>query len=156
MTGGGDVVEVDLFQFLHALQALGNGLEVGEHTAEPAVVHVGHAHALSVFLDGFLGLLLGADEQDVATVGDGFLHEVEGNVDVCDGLRQVDYVDAVTFGEDEALHLGVPATGLVPEVDAAFQKLTHGHNCHGCSFRGVRCTRLGARCAQVSVVAFRP
>src|SRR5690606_19383546 len=32
------------------------------------------------------------------------------------------------------LHLGVPATGLVPEVDAALEELAHGDDGHGSSF----------------------
>jgi hypothetical protein len=38
---------------------------------------------------------------------------------------QVDDVDAIAIHEDEWLHLGVPATGLVPKVNARFQKLLH-------------------------------
>ena len=86
---------------------------------------------------GLLGLLLGADEQDRAAVGDGLLDELVGPVDVGQRLLQVDDVDAVALGEDEALHLRVPAPGLVPEVDAALQQLLHGDDGHG------RCSPLG-------------
>ena len=40
-------------------------------------------------------------------------------------LRQVDDVDAGPLVEDEAAHLGVPATRLVAEVDAGLQQLSH-------------------------------
>src|SRR4029077_13841840 len=40
-------------------------------------------------------------------------------------LLQIDDVDAVALGEDVALHLRVPAPGLVTEVDAALQELLH-------------------------------
>src|SRR5690606_39466353 len=56
------------------------------------------------------------------------LDELVGAVDVGQRLLQVDDVDAVALGEDEALHLRVPATGLVPEVDAALEQLTDGHD----------------------------
>jgi hypothetical protein len=79
---------------------------------------------------GLLGLLLGADEQDRAAVGDGLLDELVRLVDVAQRLLQVDDVDAVALGHDEALHLGVPATGLVPEVDAALEQLAHGDDGH--------------------------
>src|SRR5262249_33986967 len=46
-------------------------------------------------------------------------------------LLQVDDVDPVAVGEDEPLHLGVPAPGLVPEVSAAVEQLLHGYNSHG-------------------------
>ena len=59
-------------------------------------------------------------------MGDGLLDELVGAVDVGQRLLQVDDVDAVALGEDEALHLRVPAPGLVPEVDAALEQLLHG------------------------------
>ena len=49
------------------------------------------------------------------------LHELVGAVDVGQRLLQVDDVDAVALGEDVALHLRVPAAGLVPEVHAGIQ-----------------------------------
>ena len=134
----GHVVEVELLELLEALQPLVHGLEVGEHAAEPALVDVGHADAGRLLGDRLLGLLLGADEQDRAAVGDGLLDELVGAVDVGQRLLQVDDVDAVALGEDEALHLRVPATGLVPEVDAALEQLLHGddlvgHVCLSCA-----------------------
>ena len=136
----GHVLEVDLLELLHALHALGDGGEVGQHAAEPAVVHVGHAHAAGLLRDGLLGLLLGADEQDGAAVGDGLLDELVGAVDVGQRLLEVDDVDAVALGEDEALHLGVPAAGLVAEVDTGVEELAHGHDGHDVPFCGSRGT----------------
>src|SRR5690606_2684557 len=46
-------------------------------------------------------------------------------------LLQVDDVDAASLGEDEALHLGVPAAGLVPEVDAPVEQLANCYYGHG-------------------------
>ena len=106
-------------------------LEVGEHATEPALVDVGHPDPGRLLGDGLLRLLLGADEQHLAAAGDGVLDERVGAVDVGQRLLQVDDVDAVALGEDEALHLGVPATGLVPEVDAALEELAGGDDGHG-------------------------
>ena len=39
---------------------------------------------------------------------------------------QVNDVNAVAFGEDEAAHLRVPTAGLVAEVHTRVQKLAHG------------------------------
>ena len=117
-------------QFLHAVQTLRHGLEVGEHTAQPPVVHIRHANTLSLFLDGFLGLLLGANIQNGAAVGDGFLDELESLINVGEGLLQVNDVDAVAFSEDEAAHLRVPTAGLMAEVHTRVQKLAHGNDCH--------------------------
>ena len=115
---------------LRRVQPLGDRVEVGEHATEPAVVDVGHADARRLLGDGLLGLLLRADEEDGAAVGDRLLDELVGVVDVRQRLLQVDDVDAVALGHDEALHLRVPATGLVPEVDAALEELAHGDDGH--------------------------
>jgi hypothetical protein len=107
-----------------------HGSEVGQHAAQPALVDVGHAHALRLLGDGLLGLLLRADEEDVAAVGDRLLDELVGAVDVRQRLLEVDDVDAVALGEDEALHLRVPTAGLVSKVDAAVKQLAHGYDGH--------------------------
>ena len=76
------VVEVAAFEFLEACNTLRDGAEVREHAAEPALVDIRHTNTGCLCLDRFLGLLRGADEKDRATVGNGFLHEVVGAVDV--------------------------------------------------------------------------
>ena len=85
-----------------------------------------------------------------------WLDEVVGVVDVRQRLLQVDDVDAVALGEDEALHLGVPAAGLVSEVDTALEQLAHGHDGHGTSFRraprGARVKADPSVRARISVV----
>ena len=94
------------------------------------MVDVRHVNALCLVLNGFLSLLLGTDEQDVATVSDSLLDELESLVDVGQGLLQVDDVDAIALGEDETLHLRVPTTGLVTEVDTCIEQFSHGYNSH--------------------------
>src|SRR5690625_4995875 len=128
--GGCYVFEVDFFEFLQTLQALVNGREVGQHSAQPALVYVGHAHARGLFSDRFLRLLLGSDEQNVSAMGHGLLHELVSAVDMSQGLLQVNDVDTVAFGEDETLHLRVPATSLVSEVDTAVEELSHSDDGH--------------------------
>ena len=98
------------------------------------MVHIRHVHASSLLSDSFLGLLLGAHEQDITAVCDGRLHSLKSLVDKFEGLLQVNNVDAVALGEDETLHLGVPATGLVAEVNAGIQHLTHSYDGHVVSF----------------------
>ncbi len=131
VTGGGAAQVTQSLELLHPLKALVNGLEVGQHAAEPTVVHIRLADPRRLLGDGLLRLLLGADEEDVATLGDGVANVGVRLLDVVEGLAQVDDVDTVALGEDEALHLRVPAAGLVPEVDTALQQLTHGHDGHG-------------------------
>jgi hypothetical protein len=93
--------------------------------------------------DRFLGLLLGAHEQDRAAERDGVAHEGVGLLDACDRLLEVDDVDAVALSEDESLHLGVPTTRLVAEMNAGLQQLLHGHDCgHAGTTSSVRlCSR---------------
>ncbi len=130
-------------QLLEALKPLVHGLEVGEHAAQPALVDVRHVDAARLVGDGLLRLLLRADEHDRAAVGDGLADELVGPVDVGQGLLQVDDVDAVALGEDVALHLRVPAAGLVPEVHTGVQQLLHGDDGHGRCSPLVRAWSLG-------------
>ena len=112
---------------------LGDRAPVGQQAAEPAVVHVRHADALRLLLDGVLRLLLRADEEHgAAPLGD-VAHELVRLLEQLERLLQVDDVDAAALGEDVAAHLRVPAPGLVAEVDAGLQQLPHGDHCHGCS-----------------------
>ena len=116
--------------FLHLADAFGDGLEVGEHPAQPALVDVGHVGALSVGLDRVLGLLLGADEEHSAAVGDEVANEDIGLLEVVEGLMQVHNMDPRAFAVDEAFHLRVPAAGLVTEVETCLQQLLHGDYSH--------------------------
>jgi hypothetical protein len=74
----------------------------------------------------FLGLLLGAHEEDRVAVGHGVDDELVRAVEQLDRVLQVDDVDAVARAEDERTHLRVPALGLVAEVHTGLQQLTHG------------------------------
>ena len=126
-----DVVEVDDLKLLHALKALEDRREVGEHAAEPALVDVGHPDPGRLVGDCLLALLLGADEHDRAAMSDGLLDVLVRLIDVGERLLEVDDVDAIALGDDEALHLRVPATGLMSEVDTAFKQLAHCDDGHG-------------------------
>src|SRR5699024_11014454 len=66
-------------------------------------------------------------------------------VDVAQRLLEIDDVDAVALREDEALHLGVPTTGLVSEVDAAVEQLAHGDDGHADDSFHVRPASAGLR-----------
>ena len=130
-TGAVHVGEVHFLKFLEAGDALGHGLEVGQHAAEPTLGDIRHVHAGGLSGNSFLSLFLGADEQHGAVVGNSGLDEVVGLVDHVERLEQVDDVDAVALGEDELLHLRVPTTGLVAEVQACLQHVAHSDLSHG-------------------------
>ena len=109
-------------ELFHAGNTGTDGDEVGQHTAEPTGVHVGHAAAVGLSSDGFLSLLLGADEEDGAALLGDVLNEGVGLVKTDEGLLQVDDVDVAAVAEDVRLHLGVPATGLMTEVCARVEQ----------------------------------
>ena len=68
-------------------------------------------------------LALGADEEDVLAAQDDFAHELLRELELPQRLLQVDDVDPVALGENEAAHLGIPAAGLVSEVDTGLEEL---------------------------------
>src|SRR6218665_3361981 len=117
---------------LHVLEPLDrglDGLEVGQHAAEPALVDERHAGAQRLGGQDFTGLALGADHQNRATVGRQLPDELLGLLEQWQRLFQVDDVDLVAVAEDIGGHLGVPEAGLVTEVDTGFQHFAHadGH-----------------------------
>ena len=130
-------------QLVQPLDPVGDRAPVREQPAEPAVVHVRHADALGLLGDGVLALLLRADEEDgAAAVGD-VLDEIVCLLDECKRLLEVDDVDPAALGEDEALHLRVPAARLVAEMDSGLQELSHAYGRQGCflSWLGRYCRR---------------
>jgi hypothetical protein len=114
------------FQFLQAGNRLLHGTEVGQGAAQPTLVHEGHAATLGFFTDGLTRAALGAQEQDGAALLGNRRDEVHRVVEQRDGLFQVDDVDLAAGAEDVRSHFRVPVAGLVAEVDAGFQHLTHG------------------------------
>ena len=113
-------------QLVQPLDALGDRAPVRQQAAEPAVVDVGHADALRLLGDGVLRLLLRADEEHAAAALGDVAREVVGLLEQLERLLEVDDVDAAALGEDEALHLRIPAAGLVAEVDSGLQQVLHG------------------------------
>ena len=113
-----------------ALDAGADGGEVGEHAAQPTGVYIESPGPAGLFLHALLGLLFGAHKEDVLALGGQIPHKVVGLLQLAHGFLQVDDVDAVALGEDIGGHLGVPAAGLVSEVDASFQQLLHRYYCH--------------------------
>ena len=119
-----------LLQLGQTVDTGAHGAEIRQHAAEPAGVDVVLADTLSLFLDGVLRLLLGADEQDGLAVRCQLTDKVIGLFELLDRLLQVNDVDAVALRVDIRGHFRVPATGLMTEVDASFEKLLHGYDCH--------------------------
>ena len=97
-------------------------LEVCQHPAEPALVDVQGARALSDVGDRFLRLLLGADEHHLPAFCNRLLNKCGCDFKPFDGRGEVKNVDLVASREDVRLHLRVPALGGVAEVGAGFKQ----------------------------------
>jgi len=93
---------------------------------QPTLVDVELRAALCLFGNDILRLALGADEEDRLALGGHVGNELGRLFEHLQGLLKVDDVNAVALTEDVFLHLGVPALGLVPEVDSSFEQLFHG------------------------------
>ena len=106
-----------------------NGAPVREQAAEPAIGDERHPDARRLGANGVLGLLLGTDEQDRAATLRDVSREVVCLFDELLRLLQVDDVDTAALREDESLHLRVPATCLMAEVNSSLQQLLHGDDC---------------------------
>ncbi len=102
-----------------------HGRPVGQHTAQPAFGHVGHAAADGFFSDGFLCLAFGADEHDHAALGDSVTNQVVGAIQKLDSLLQVNNMDAVALGENIGAHQRIPFVGAVTEMNTTFQQGFH-------------------------------
>ena len=114
-------------QLLEALNTALDGLEVGQHTAEPTGVDIWHLAAGRLLTDGILCLLLGADKEHLVAVGSELADKVIGLFELADRLLKVDDVDTVALCEDVTGHFGVPPAGLMAEVDACLKQLLHGY-----------------------------
>jgi hypothetical protein len=84
------------------------------------------AGAQRLFADDFTRLVLGADEQDAAFVRGKLAYKFHRLLVHDQGLLEVDDMDLVAMTENERRHLRIPVTGLVSEMDARFEHLTHG------------------------------
>jgi hypothetical protein len=115
---------------LHARDRFLDGAEIGERAAEPAFRGVKLSAGLGCVLDRFLSLLLGADEQDLPAFAHDASEEFTRCIELIRALAQVDDLNSVAGIEDEWLHLGVPATCLVSEVDSGFQQFFNSDCCH--------------------------
>ena len=101
-------------------------LPVRQRSAEPTLVDVELSAALGGRGDGLGRLPLGPDEQHPAAAGDDVAHLDERAMEQRHGLLQVDDMGVVANAEQVRSHFRVPTTGRVTEVDAGFEKLTHG------------------------------
>jgi len=110
---------------------------ISEEPAQPALVDVEHAAALCFFGDRVLRLAFGAYEKNGFTGGGQVGHELRRFLEHLERLLQIDDVDSIALSEDVFLHLGIPALGLVPEVNPRFKQLLHGDISQSTPFFGI-------------------
>src|SRR5207302_730250 len=84
-----------LVELAEAPDRVRDGLEIGQHAAEPAVVDVVLAAALGRLGDRLLGLALGADEEHAAAAGDRVAQLLQAAMQHRHGLLEIDDMDAV-------------------------------------------------------------
>src|SRR5206468_9038341 len=113
-------------ELLHAADLLLHRLIVGERTAEPALSDEECAGALCLSAHDTRELWLRANEQHILAAQDDVTRELLRDFDLPHGLLQIDDMDAVPLSENEAAHLGIPTTGLMPEVDAGREEGLEG------------------------------
>ena len=119
-----DVAGQQLVHLAQALDRTGDGLPVGQHAAEPTVVHV----ILAATLRGFCNIVsrgaLGANEQHAATASGHVAHGFKGALKQRYGLLQVNNVHLVAHAKQVRRHARVPAARVMAEMDARFEQVT--------------------------------
>ncbi len=88
------------------------------------------AAALGAVRHVFRSSALGAHEEHAAAAGGSVTHGAQRAVQHGDGLLQVYDVDLVAHAEQERPHTGVPAAGVVAEMDAGLEELAQGEIGH--------------------------
>ena len=111
---------LDLLDVFQPADAFANRRQIGQRSAEPALVDVKLTARQCRFLDRFLRLLLAADKQNFATAARHLLKKCGRAVKLLHRFIEIDDVNLVPPLEDERLHLRVPALGLVTEMHARF------------------------------------
>ena len=109
-----------------------NRLEIGEKTTQPPVVDIELTATLRFLFDCFLRLPLRSHEEYFHV---GLRRDRLGNIgeSVSEeflGLLEVNDVYAVSLTEDIFLHLRVPSSDLVSEVNSCLEKFLHGYCSH--------------------------
>ena len=111
-----------VFEFAQLVNAGTNNLEVGERTAEPATVNKEGSRTACLGFDEFGDLLFGAHKHDFFAPSRSVAHKGTGFIEQFGGLGQIDNIDAVALAPDIFAHFGVPAIGLVTEVNSGFHE----------------------------------
>ena len=113
------------FKVGKAFDALADRAHVGEHAAQPAMVDVVLTSGFRGFADGFLGLALAADEEDLLVAACQIGQEGASLVQAFFRFFKVDDMDTGLVLEKVLLHAGVPFAGLVAQMNTGFNHLVN-------------------------------
>ncbi len=108
------------------LNGVGNSAPIGQHTAKPTVIDVILAATTGVFGDRPGSPALGADKENTATACSDISDLGKGPIEHRHGLLKIENMNPVAGAKNIRRHLGVPATGVMAEMNASFEELTHG------------------------------
>ena len=109
-------------QVLVSINGFLNGLPVGQHAAQPTVVHVILTTAFGLAPDDVRRLALGPHEEHAAPVGDRLPDVVQARHKIGQSLIKIQNMGAVASPKDVGAHERIPAMGLVAEMGAGFQQ----------------------------------
>ena len=90
-----------------------------------------HTATTRVLLYNLACSTLGADEHDLIFVLSQALYRCQRFIKHRYRVLKVDDMDFVASSKDVLIHLGIPETGLVPEVCTCLQQVTHAYLRHG-------------------------
>src|SRR5690606_18247415 len=107
-----------LIDFLQTINAVFDGDEVGECSTEPAFSDVVLSAATSGFLNDFDRLFFRPNESHATAVGGHLLDVFAGRFGSLNSLLKVNDMDPAARRVNKGLHAGIPALGLMSEVDA--------------------------------------
>ena len=138
MTEG--TVSHHFLKVLQTLDGLTDGLEIGEHAAQPTMTDVRHPATLSFSLHSFASRTLGANKQYLAAISHGVTNKIRSRIEQGQRFFKVNDMNTIALTKDIGSHLGVPETGLMSEMNTRFQHLSHRHAGHSHILRivGVR------------------
>jgi hypothetical protein len=89
------------------------------------VVHKERSAALRFLGDSLLRLPLGSHKQNRFALRGKIANKPASLAEHLEGLLQINNVNPVAFSENIFLHLRIPATRLVAEVNSSLQQLFH-------------------------------
>ena len=108
-----------------------DGLVIGEHATQPAMIDIGHFASLRLPANDLRGRAFGADEEHLLALGREFRNLLQGCFQRRNRGFEINDVNLVAGTEYVRLHLGIPVAALVTEMHASAQHFfhTYRHNC---------------------------